>query len=284
VGPEAEAAARAVPEGGVLLLENLRFHPEEEANDPAFAARLAALGECYVNDAFGTAHRAHASTEGVAHLLHPAVAGFLMQKELDYLGRALEQPRRPFVAILGGAKISGKIDVITALFEKVDRLLIGGAMMFTSQGAGGPAGGPLAGRADRVELAGELLARAAARHRAGAAGGLHRLERGRIGAGDRHRDRAAPRTRWRISPASVALFARSSPMRRPCCGTARWASQSVYSPPASARCGAGVRRGHRTRGRTWWAAVTRWRRCSGPTTESSRTSRPAAERRSNFSR
>ncbi|MFI5372062.1 MAG: phosphoglycerate kinase, partial [Candidatus Eisenbacteria bacterium] len=128
VGPEAESKTRAVGDGQVLLLENLRFHPEEEANDPAFAERLAALGEMYVNDAFGTAHRAHASTEGVTRYLKPAVAGFLMQRELEYLGRALDQPARPFVAILGGAKISGKIDVIENLLPRVDSVLVGGAM------------------------------------------------------------------------------------------------------------------------------------------------------------
>jgi phosphoglycerate kinase len=163
IGSEAEAAVRALRDGDVLLLENLRFHPEEEQNDPAFAQRLAALGEAYVNDAFGTAHRAHASTEGVAHLLHPAVAGFLMQKELDYLGRALAAPARPFIAILGGAKISGKIDVITALLGKVDRLLIGGAMMFTFFRAQGRAVGRSLVEEDRVEMAKGVLAAAAER-------------------------------------------------------------------------------------------------------------------------
>lgn len=163
VGPAAKNAAKALPPGGVLLLENLRFHPGEEANDPAFAAQLAKLGDCYVNDAFGTAHRAHASTEGVARLLHPAVAGFLMQKELDYLGKALDTPARPFVAILGGAKISGKIDVITALLGKVDRLLIGGAMMFTFYKAQGRPTGRSLVEADRVPMAADVLARAGAR-------------------------------------------------------------------------------------------------------------------------
>ncbi|MFI5371740.1 MAG: phosphoglycerate kinase [Candidatus Eisenbacteria bacterium] len=160
VGPEAESKARSVGDGQVLLLENLRFHPEEEANDPAFAERLAALGEMYVNDAFGTAHRAHASTEGVTRYLKPAVAGFLMQKELEYLGRALDQPARPFVAILGGAKISGKIDVITALLGKVDRLLVGGAMMFTFLRAQGRPTGRSLVEEDRVELAKTVLEQA----------------------------------------------------------------------------------------------------------------------------
>jgi phosphoglycerate kinase len=161
VGAEAEAAARALRDGEVLLLENLRFHPEEEANDATFARSLAALGELYVNDAFGTAHRAHASTEGVAHLLHPAVAGLLMERELEYLGRALDRPSRPFVAVLGGAKISGKIDVLRALLERVDGLLIGGAMMFTFLRALGKSTGRSLVEEDRVPLARELLARAA---------------------------------------------------------------------------------------------------------------------------
>jgi phosphoglycerate kinase len=130
IGPEVEAAVRAASPGDVLLLENTRFHPQEKENDPAFSAQLAALADLYVNDAFGSAHRAHASTEGVAHLL-PAVAGFLMEKELDFLGRALASPQRPFVAILGGAKISDKIGVIENLLGKVDALLVGGGMANT---------------------------------------------------------------------------------------------------------------------------------------------------------
>jgi len=163
VGPEAESMAAALSDGEVLLLENLRFHPGEERNDAEFAARLAALGNCYVNDAFGTAHRAHASTEAVAKLLKPAVAGFLMQRELDYLGRALARPERPFVAILGGAKISGKIDVIQALLGKVDRLLIGGAMMFTFLRAQGRPTGRSLVEEDRIGMARDVLAAAAAR-------------------------------------------------------------------------------------------------------------------------
>jgi len=160
VGPEAESRARALADGAVLLLENLRFHAEEEANDPAFARRLASLGELYVNDAFGTAHRAHASTEGVPRLLRPAVAGLLMERELEYLGRALDQPARPFVAVLGGAKISGKIDVLNALLERVERLLIGGAMMFTFRRAQGLPTGRSLVEEDRVEMARAVLARA----------------------------------------------------------------------------------------------------------------------------
>ncbi len=163
IGPAAEAATRALQDGQVLLLENLRFHAEEEKNDPAFAQALAKLGDLYVNDAFGTAHRAHASTAGVAKFLRPAVAGFLMQQELDYLGKALDHPVRPFVAILGGAKISGKIDVITALLGKVDRLVVGGAMMFTFYKAQGRPVGKSLVEDDRVEMAKAVLAEAAKR-------------------------------------------------------------------------------------------------------------------------
>ncbi len=161
VGPEAEAASKALKNGEVLLLENLRFHPEEEKNDAGFAEALSKLGDVYVNDAFGTAHRAHASTEGVTKFLRPAVGGFLMQKELDYLGKALDQPVRPFVAVLGGSKISGKIDVITALLGKVDRLVIGGAMMFTFNKAKGLPTGKSLVEDDRIEMAKAVLAQAA---------------------------------------------------------------------------------------------------------------------------
>ncbi|HEX8996542.1 MAG TPA: phosphoglycerate kinase [Ktedonobacterales bacterium] len=136
VGPEVDAMARDLKPGEALLLENLRFHPEEEANDPAFAKQLAALGDIYVNDAFGTAHRAHASTEGVAHDL-PAVAGFLMEKELTFLGSALENPKRPLVAISGGAKVSDKIAALDRLIDLADAVLIGGGMantFFKAQG------------------------------------------------------------------------------------------------------------------------------------------------------
>ncbi len=154
------AATRRLPRGGVALLENLRFWPGEEANDPAVAQTLAALGDLYVNDAFGSAHRAHASTAAVAGLLKPAVAGFLMERELQYLGDALDRPKRPFVAVLGGAKISGKIDVIQALLPKVDEILVGGAMASTFFLAiGFQVGGSLVER-DKEELAKELIAKA----------------------------------------------------------------------------------------------------------------------------
>lgn len=130
IGAEARKAVEALSPAGVLLLENVRFYKEETENDPEFAKQLASLADLYVNDAFGSAHRAHASTEGVAHYL-PAVAGFLMEKEIEYLGKALEDPKRPFVAVLGGAKVADKVRVVENLLPKVDSLLIGGGMAFT---------------------------------------------------------------------------------------------------------------------------------------------------------
>lgn len=159
VGPEAEAAARALAPGGVLLLENTRFFKEETENEPGFAGRLAALAELYVNDAFGSAHRAHASTEGVARHL-PAVAGFLMEQELTYLGKALAAPEHPFVAILGGAKISDKIGVVESLLERADRLLIGGGMANTFLAAAGRAMGESLVESESLETAAALLQRA----------------------------------------------------------------------------------------------------------------------------
>jgi phosphoglycerate kinase len=163
VGDAVSAAVRALPEGGVLLLENLRFHPEEEANDPTFAASLASLGDRYVDDAFGAAHRAHASTVGVPHLLPQAAAGFLMERELDFLGRLLGSPERPFAAVIGGAKISGKIDVLRSLLTRVDTLVIGGAMMFTFLRAQGLSTGRSLVEEDRIETASEILRDAEAR-------------------------------------------------------------------------------------------------------------------------
>jgi phosphoglycerate kinase len=157
VGPEVEAACKAMRPGEVTVLENTRFYKEEEKNDPAFAAKLAALGEVYVNDAFGSAHRAHASTEGVTKTLRPAVAGFLMEKELEYLGGALDNPTRPFLAIMGGAKISDKIAVIEHLLSKVDSLLIGGGMANTFFVAQGYDVGSSLVEAEAVDTAKKLL-------------------------------------------------------------------------------------------------------------------------------
>ncbi len=158
VGPEVEAACQAMQPGDVIVLENTRFYKEEEKNDPDFSARLAVLGEVYVNDAFGSAHRAHASTEGVTKTLRPAVAGFLMEKELEYLGLALANPVRPFLGIMGGAKISDKIAVIENLLSKVDSLLIGGGMANTFFVAQGYKVGKSLVEAEALETAKKLLA------------------------------------------------------------------------------------------------------------------------------
>jgi len=158
IGPEVAQAVKAMKAGDVVLLENLRFYAEEEGNDPAFAKQLAAPAELYVNDAFGTAHRAHASTEGVTHYL-PAVAGFLMERELNFLGKALADPTHPFVAILGGAKVSDKIGVIENLLPKVDQLIVGGGMANTFLKAQGHEVGDSLLEADKIDLAKDLLKR-----------------------------------------------------------------------------------------------------------------------------
>ena len=162
IGDSAKELAASLQDGDVMLLENVRFHKEEEKNDPEYAKALASLAEIYVNDAFGTAHRAHASTAGVADYL-PAVCGYLIQKEIKVMGGALENPKRPFVAILGGAKVSDKIGVITNLIDKVDTLIIGGAMAYTFNAARGIKIGDSKFEADKVDLAKEILAKAQAK-------------------------------------------------------------------------------------------------------------------------
>jgi phosphoglycerate kinase len=160
IGDIASELSGNLESGQVLLLENLRFHPEEEANDPGFSKKLASLAQVYVNDAFGSAHRAHASTEGITHFLKPAAAGLLMEKELTYLGKALEAPEKPFVAIIGGSKISGKIDVIDNLLDKVDTLIIVGGMAYTFQRALGVTTGKSLVEEDKIEIAKEAIAKA----------------------------------------------------------------------------------------------------------------------------
>jgi len=160
IGATVESAADKLEPGNLLLLENLRYYNEETDNDPGFAEKLAKLGDLYVNDAFGTAHRAHASTEGVTHFFDQCAAGYLMTKELDYLGNVMENPVRPFVAILGGAKISGKIDVLTHLLPKVDKVIIGGGMAYTFFKAQGLEIGKSLLEADKVKYAKEILAQA----------------------------------------------------------------------------------------------------------------------------
>jgi len=157
VGPEIERMSKSLDRREILLLENLRFHPEEEANDPAFARQLAALADVYVNDAFGAAHRAHASTEGIAHVVPVTAAGFLMQKEVDALAKIVDAPERPVVAILGGAKVSDKIKVIEHLLDKVDTVLIGGAMAYTFLLAAGRKIGDSLVERDRLDVARDVL-------------------------------------------------------------------------------------------------------------------------------
>lgn len=160
VGEDVNSMVSDMKEGDVILLENLRYHAEEEKNDPEFAKQLALLGDVYINDAFGSAHRAHASTEGVTKYINVCAAGYLMQKELDYLGKAISEPERPYCAILGGAKISGKIDVIQNLFPKVDTLIIGGGMAYTFYKAMGHEIGKSLLEDEKVQLAREILEKA----------------------------------------------------------------------------------------------------------------------------
>lgn len=209
-GAEAVAATTALGDGDILVLENTRFHPGEEKNDDALARAFAALGDCFVNDAFGSAHRAHASTAGVTAHLKPAVAGFLMEKELEYLGRAVTDPRRPFIAILGGAKVSGKIDVIEALLPKVDGLLIGGAMACTFYRALDLETGKSLVEEERVDLARSLLDRARMRltlpHDAVVAPSLEQPDR----AHAVKRDAIPPdEAMYDIGPDSVASYSRA---------------------------------------------------------------------------
>ena len=225
--------------GGVVLLENLRFHPEEEKNDPGFATALASLAELYVNDAFGAAHRAHASVEGITHHVPRAAAGLLMEQELRYLGHALESPERPFVAILGGAKVSDKIEVIENLLGKVDRLIIGGAMAYTFFKARGLPVGKSLVEDDKLDDARDDRSGGAPARRLARAAGRSR----------RHRQDRTPDARTKCSrsatPRSATGWAstsarrrsrptrRSSPTRRRSSGTDRWASsRSTRSRPA----------------------------------------------------
>ena len=163
VGPVAEEMANNLEPGQTLLLENLRFHAGEEANDPAFAKQLSRLCDVYVNDAFGAAHRAHASTEGITHFVAQSAAGLLMEKELNYLGKAVAEPFRPFVAIIGGAKVSDKIEVINALLDRVDSLLIGGGMTYTFLNAKGQSTGKSLVEVDKIDVAKAAIAKAEAK-------------------------------------------------------------------------------------------------------------------------
>ncbi len=157
IGPDVEAMAKAMKDGDVLLLENLRFHPEEEKNDPEFSKELAALAEVYVNDAFGSAHRAHASTEGITKFLSPCAAGLLMERELEYLGKAVQNPERPYIAIVGGAKVSDKIELLQNLMKFANSVLIGGAMAYTFLKAKGIEVGLSRVEDDKLDLARDLM-------------------------------------------------------------------------------------------------------------------------------
>ncbi len=208
VGSEAVAATNALAPGSVLLLENTRFHAGEESNDDAFARQLGELGDVFVNDAFGAAHRAHASTAGITKYVRPAVAGLLMERELAFLGDALNDPEHPFVAVLGGSKISGKIDVIEALLPKVDRLLIGGAMACTFFRAMGLETGASLVEEDRVDMARELLERSGNKLRlpidAMVASGMNNASRAHVVAREAI---IASEAMFDIGPESIRLFA-----------------------------------------------------------------------------
>ncbi len=241
VGPEAEEVATQLEKGQTLLLENLRFHAEEEANDEKFARQLANLAEYYVNDAFGTAHRAHASTVGITKFVKQSAAGLLMEKELKYLGKALEHPEEPFVAILGGAKVSDKIGVIENLMNKVNVLIIGGGMAYTFLKAQGHEIGKSLLEADKVDLAKKLLAEAKKRnvkfllpidHVVALKPEANAVIQ-QIGEGQ-----PIPPTRWRSTSdrRRSNCSPRKSRRRAPLCGTGRWAcSRSRDSRAARSR-------------------------------------------------
>jgi hypothetical protein len=252
----------ALGDGDVLVLENLRFHPEEEANDADFAARLAALADVYVNDAFGAAHRAHASTEGVARLL-PAAAGHLLLREVETLTGLLEAPEHPFVAVVGGVKVADKIGVLDRLAEVADEILVGGAMAFTFVAArGGAVGASLHEDED-----GQETARRRAAHGGGAGHGPPPADGrgGRRPLRCRGRDPGRARRRGprrldgpRHRPRDGRAVRRPGARRPgPCCGTARWGrSSSSRSPPAP---GPWPRRWRPPQVGPSWAGVTRWR-------------------------
>ncbi len=239
IGEVAEEMSRQLESGQTLLLENLRFHAEEEANDPAFAKKLAALCDIYVNDAFGSAHRAHASTEGITHFVKQSAAGLLMEKELTYMGKALVQPDKPFVAIIGGAKVSDKIKVIDNLLEKVDAIIIGGGMAYTFLKAKGQDVGKSLVELDKLDIA-QRRARQGRRQRR-ALSAAHRPQarrqvlRRRQDTDSLRRRAPSPSSGWRWTSArSRSSSSRTrSPTRAPSSGTAPWASSRCRPSPTA---------------------------------------------------
>ena len=288
IGDAAANAVRTAQDGShLVLLENLRFHPEEETNDAGFARALASLADLYIDDAFGAAHRAHASVEGITHVLPKAAAGLLMEKELRYLGHALESPERPFVAILGGAKVSDKLEVIENMLGKVDRLIIGGAMAYTFFKARGIPVGKSLVEDDKLDAARKIEADAAAKgvtlalpvdhvvaDKLDASAATEVLKVGDAAIGDR--------LGLDIGPETIRNYEACWPTRRPSCGTGRWASsRSTRSRPAPTPW---RRRWRRSRARRSSAAAIRLPRSRRPASPTaSRTSPPAAARRSSFS-
>ena len=287
VGLEAEEMAGKLEKGQTLLLENLRFHAEEEANDEKFSKQLASLADFYVNDAFGTAHRAHASTVGITKFVQKSAAGLLMEKELEYLGKALQHPEKPFVAILGGAKVSDKIGVIKNLMDKVDALIIGGGMAYTFLKAQGEQVGKSLVEEDKVELARQLLQEAKTRKlkfllpvdhvvadKIDVNAVTHMIGSGQPIPAD---------IRWRST--SVRRRSRSSRKRSraraPSSGTVRWACSKFPRSPRARSRSRTPSPTIRARSRSSAAAI-RSPPCRLPESPTrSRTSRPAAERRSN---
>ena len=283
-GPEAEAAAKAIKPGEILVLENTRFDKRETKNDEGMAQEFAKLGDVYVMDAFGSAHRAHASTEGVAHYL-PAVAGFLMEKELEYLGGALDNPRRPFVAILGGAKISDKIGVISNLLTKVDRILIGGGMANTFLAAQGYNMGASLVEAEAIEQAKELIV--------SGAGMIELPVDLRVAnafAADAESKVVAVNEvppsgeRWTsaLRPSPTTQTTWRAPTRL--CGTARWACSSSRPSPAAPWPSPRSSAGSRTPPRSSAAATAPRRSAMRASRTRCRTSPPAAAPRSSSSK
>jgi phosphoglycerate kinase len=277
IGEKVEKAVAAMKDGDVVLLENVRYYNEEEANDPAFAEKLAKVADVYVNDAFGAAHRAHASTEGVARVVAKrggkCAAGLLMERELKFLGDELENPARPFVVILGGAKVSDKIKVIDRLLEKADTILIGGAMAYTFRLAQGFKTGKSLVEPDTTDTALDALAKAKScagpisaaggRRRRHAGGDRQAQQKGQAG----HRFQNPHREPdefpddaegFDIGPETPALRRNHPPGARPFCGTARWACLKTALCRRHQRRGAGRGRRHaeRTAPRASSAAAT----------------------------